>query len=265
MAESKWQRVTKRRPCIYCDHPDWCTYTIDGAACCMRAESDRPMGNGGWLHMVDGAEPVTPKYEPPPPTKYYVDVSAQWERACTAMGQTNRLAVLIDVPVPALRAFHVGWDGRAWTFPMYDLTFQPIGFRRRFPDGKKLSMKGGHEGLFVPTSIQPDRLVICEGPTDAAALWGIGCQAVGRPSNVGGYALLCGLLKLWRPARLTIVADRDETGSMADKNTLRGARKLLDFAESIRMEAAIRRPPLKIKDARDWVRAGATLRDIIGG
>ena len=262
MANQGWHRVTKSRPCGVCGKPDWCTYTDDGIMCCMRIASDAPMVNDGYRHIQRGATPEPPEYRPPPPARYYDDQSIEWER----QSGVHDLAARLGLTVNALRAYHVGWDGRAWTFPMRDRTFGIIGFRRRFPDGRKLSMKGGKEGLFVPVpSRVDDRLVICEGPTDAAALWEIGCHVVGRPSNVGGYDLLCGLLRMWRPRRLIVVADRDRVGSDGELNTKRGARRLLAFAESERIEAGMVRPPLKVKDARDWIREGATLRDIVGG
>src|ERR1044071_1444556 len=52
----KWYRVSKKHPCAICRRPDWCTYT-DSVVCCMRIESEKQMGNGGWLHRKN--EPIT--------------------------------------------------------------------------------------------------------------------------------------------------------------------------------------------------------------
>ena len=50
---SGWRRVSKAYPCPVCNKPDWCSVTADGAAvCCMRVESPKQLGNGGWLHRL---------------------------------------------------------------------------------------------------------------------------------------------------------------------------------------------------------------------
>ena len=71
-----------------------------------------------------------------------------------------------------------------------------VGVRLRKSDGKKLSIKGSKEGLFIPTGLKPcDRLLIGEGPTDTAALLDLGFEAVGRPSCTGGGRLLPELVR----------------------------------------------------------------------
>lgn len=70
----------------------------------------------------------------------------------------------------------------AWTFPVSDAAGVLTGIRLRLADGRKLSVRGGPEGLFVPADLgQPERLLIAEGPTDTASLLDLGLAAVGRP------------------------------------------------------------------------------------
>lgn len=54
----KLARVTKKRPCRVCAHPDWCGISPDGAlAVCMRVESMKSARNGGWIHILDESNP----------------------------------------------------------------------------------------------------------------------------------------------------------------------------------------------------------------
>ncbi|MBA7626883.1 hypothetical protein ES703_34341 [subsurface metagenome] len=47
-------RVTKEKPCPVCAKPDWCLYDASlGIALCQRIESDRRVGEAGWVHVID--------------------------------------------------------------------------------------------------------------------------------------------------------------------------------------------------------------------
>lgn len=59
-----WRRLAPRESCRVCDRRGWCTVRSDGAVGCMRAQSDRPLRNGGWLHWPDGRPlpaPIAPR------------------------------------------------------------------------------------------------------------------------------------------------------------------------------------------------------------
>ena len=59
--------------------------------------------------------------------------------------------------------------------------------------------RGGREGLFIPRDLDPAAgLWVVEGPTDCAALLGLGIEAVGRPSCSGGMRHLAGLARRLR-------------------------------------------------------------------
>ena len=159
------------------------------------------------------------------------------------------LAKSLGVSFDSLRALNIGWDGKAWTFPMRDPSGKVVGIRRRFPDGKKLSVRGGHEGLFYDTAYPTGDIYVCEGPTDTAAMLTIGLQAIGRPSCSGGTKFL---VEICAARRVVIVADGDAPG-------LRGAREL----KAQLSNATVIVPPDRSKDVRAWVNAGATKNDVL--
>ena len=136
---------------------------------------------------------------------------------------------------------------------MRDVTRRIIGVRRRFPNGRKCCVNGSQTGLFVPTGV-PDtgQLLICEGPTDTAALLTLGFPAIGRPSCTGGMTYL---VHLARGRNVVIVADADVPGQ---RGAIRLATSLRPHCPSVRIIV----PPCGVKDARAWVQAGATRGDI---
>jgi DNA primase len=171
------------------------------------------------------------------------------------------LARSLGLSVESLTAFRAGWSGGhlAWTFPMSDpATGRVVGIRLRLPSGKKLSVKGGREGLFLPDPLDlyAGRLLIAEGPTDAAALLDMGFPAaVGRPSCTGGTRHLVALVRDRRPDEVVVLADADEPGR-AGAAVL--ARDLSLHVRAVRVTA----PPAGTKDARAWKIAGATRPDV---
>jgi DNA primase len=131
-----------------------------------------------------------------------------------------------------------------------------MGIRLRLPNGGKLSVRGGHEGLFVPNFLKPrGRLLVAEGPTDTAALLDLGFSAVGRPSCTGGVKLLVELVQQHRPGGVVIVADADAPGR-------RGAERLAAVLVAYCRKVRIIMPPDGVKDMRDWKRRGATTADV---
>jgi hypothetical protein len=138
-----------------------------------------------------------------------------------------------------------------------------LGVRLRLSGGRKLSVKGGKEGLFVPGP-HPNPLpkgegtgllLIAEGPTDTAALLDLGFSAVGRPSCTGGVALLVKLVQHHRPEAVVIVADADAAGIGGAESL---AAKLTAYCPMVRVVT----PPAGVKDAREWKRRGATAADV---
>jgi DNA primase len=131
------------------------------------------------------------------------------------------------------------------------------GIRLRTAAGRKFAVRGGHEGLFIPESLEPsDSLIIAEGPSDVAALLSIGFEAVGRPSCGGGASFLVDLVRRHRPGRVVIVSDSDQAGR---DGAARLACRLVSRCHSLQ----VIEPPAGFKDARDWVRSGVARGDVL--
>ena len=140
---------------------------------------------------------------------------------------------------------------------MADAEGNGVGIRLRLPNGRKLSVKGGREGLFLPDDLEGhDRLLITEGPTDCAALIDLEFRAVGRPSCRGGSRLLVELIQCRRPSEIVIVADADQPGQIGANDL---ATRLIAYAPAVHVIT----PPFGVKDARAWKARGATNADVI--
>ena len=274
MARGDWKRVSRRRPCPICERPDWCLYVGDddapSAVICARVESTKPVGEkgAGWLHVLRNDSPTWA------PWKRTVHVAvrqmgpeasaspeaiareAEAAAASTAPERLERFAEALGVSADSLRRLGVGYmvKRRAWGFPMRDASGEVTGARLRLATGKKLSIRGGKEGLFILSGIEPGgRLMIAEGPSDTAALLTLGFACVGRPSCTGGVKHLVALAQRLKPEEVVIVADGDEPGQ---RGAERLATALLAYAPAVRIIT----PPAK--DAREWVRGGATRADV---
>ncbi len=296
---SIWQRVSKRRPCPVCGKPEWCLYAgpdnAPTAAICARTESPKRCGEAGWLHILrrDGPtwSPRVRRIElsaartaltpgPSPNGRGEIDFN-KLAADCVAAVQPealDKLAASLGVSVESLRRLGVGWSAqhRAWTFPMQNADGAVLGIRLRLPGGKKISVKGGHEGLFLPsphpnplpegegTRVEnplpkgeraDDMLLVAEGPTDCAALLDMGFDAVGRPSCEGGVKLLVELVRNQKPSGVVIVADSDAPGQRGAETL---AIVLLAYSQSVRIIS----PPARFKDLRAWRQGGAMAADV---
>ncbi len=276
-APSEWREATKGEPCPICEKPDWCSLTgpekAIKAVVCMRVKSDNKRPNGGWLHRLRDDEWRRPLKRAR--RRVVVDtVSPAMDRrlhdferfAATCYGvlspaEREQLATDLGVSVDALAALQVGWstEHRAYTFPMYDAAGAVRGVRLRGRNGRKWSVRGGREGLFVPQATGGDAtvcLLVCEGPTDAAALFDLGFDAIGRPSCTGGVQFVCELVQSRRPNEVAIIADADTPGLLGANNL---ASVLAVYVHSVRVVT----PPPGVKDARDWKRQGATPDEVL--
>lgn len=248
-----FHRVTKSEPCACCAKPDWCLNGDDGERCiCSRIESENRWGDAGWFHWVDGK-----RIEP---QKSYVKQNIEAKIDCQAILHRYRLDTLtprlqafadsLGLQLESLRRVNCYWAANhsAWAFPMRNELFYAVGIRLRTEDGGKFAVKGSRAGLFIPEHLDcTGRLWICEGPTDCAAMLGIGLNAIGRPSCQGQEKLIAQFLRKHKPKEVVIVSDADAPG-------MRGAELL---ANTIWTSAKIIAPP-RHKDARAWINAGAT-------
>jgi hypothetical protein len=230
-------------------------------------ESPKRCGGAGWLHHLRSDGPTWS------PRARRIEISAARIgagevdfsklaadfRAAARPEALARLAAALGVGVESLARLGVGWAARyrAWSFPMRNAAGAVLGIRLRLPEGKKLSVKGGKEGLFLPEGLDAagGRLLIAEGPTDCAALLDLGFAAVGRPSCTGGVKLLVELVGRLAVHEAVIVADGDAPGQRGADNL---ESLLLAYSAAVRIIV----PPSGIKDARDWKRRGATAADV---
>lgn len=245
---TQWFRVNKEAPCRVCKKPDWCTWTEDGAACCMRVKSDRPMKNGGWLHKLKDEAPV---YHAPVKAAAQPELDAQgllsfWRKELKGT-QLVGMAGKLGVDPISLYLLGIAWADvhQAWAFPMKDDAGKTIGIRLRNDEGKKWAVRGSRQGLFIPEKLTPQsQLFIVEGPTDCAAALTLGFYAVGRPSCLGCEEFCNQFIKRNKIRNVVIVADNDGPG-------MRGAERL---QQSLKVTSCLWIPPTK--DLREYIQQG---------
>jgi hypothetical protein len=163
--------------------------------------------------------------------------------------QLRWLGASLGVPTESLTRLCVGFDGKAFTFPMQDENGKIIGIRRRYGDGNKRALTGSKNGLFIPTGLSKNKpLFITEGPTDCAAALDLGLDAIGRPNCDSKVPMTVAFA---RGREVVIICDNDVPGKDGAK---RLARKLLLHCSSVKIIC----PPDEAKDLRQWLQAGLT-------
>ncbi len=260
-----FSRVSKARRCPVCDHADWCLIERQdqpAKVICTRVESPTRWGEAGWLHRLRDDDDrrtvrrVRTVHSAPVLVGSEFGRMAEDFAAAVNPEALSELAAGLGLTAPNLTRLGVGWNGWAWSFPMKDPSGGMVGIRLRRPDGSKLAVRGGREGLFIPTGLdEVGQLLIAEGPTDTAALLDLGFTAIGRPSCNGGARHLVGVVRSLRPSRVVIVADADAPGVAGAANL---ACVLCVYCRDVR----IVRPPPPHKDARAWVTGGARRGDV---
>ncbi len=267
-ATQNWRRVSRSAPCPICERPDWCLLSADGTAViCARTETEKRCGDAGWLHRLRErprqSERRRVRHISLPIGGRGPDLArlAEHYRESVDYVRLQQFAAGAGLSVSALWHLRIGWspEHRAWSFPMIDPDGNVLGIRLRRPNGAKFAVKGGREGLFIPRDIpvsSADTTLICEGPTDTAALLDLGFPVVvGRPSCTGGIKLLVQLMTARKPVEVVVVADSDEPGR-------RGADSLASVLVAYAPAVRVIMPPGGIKDARAWLQAGATRGDL---
>jgi len=265
---SSWRRVSRSEPCPICGRPDWCLVSgpegSPEAVICPRTESPRRAGEAGWLHILrPGKRPVARSISIAIDTDRggdFANLAAACERALNVEPfRLARLAESLGLSIESLQRLSVGWAARhgAYSFPMRRGDGTICGLRLRSLDGRKWGLCGSKQGLFIPDGIDAtDRLLVCEGPTDTAAVLDWGLPAIGRPSCNGGTRDVVAYVRLHRPAEVVIVADADAPGQRGAEAL---AAALLPHADAVRVV----QPPAETKDARAWWRSGAEAKDVL--
>jgi len=229
---------------------------------CMRSDGQEDgwvtvkdvTSNGGFiLRRTDHVHPQKERYTEPVKKaestivwKPIVDSFKLSQRA----GSGEWLQGELGIPLPFLEMMGLGWSEqhKAFTFPMYDENRNITGVRLRKCDGKKLSVRGSREGVFLPYFDFVEPILITEGPTDAASLLSVGFATIGRPSCLGGTMII---KELVRDKDVVIVTDRDSPGR-------NGAERLAANLVSVSKGIKIIEPTGSANDARAWINKGAT-------
>lgn len=270
-----WIRVSRQNPCVICEKPDKaCSVAEDGSvACCMRIQSDwECKGNmGGWIHKLDpslikrvkNVFRRAPKKKPKQP-KYWHNMVVESLDSAGLEPRSKVLGMQLGVSYNSLTRLMVGWlpEYSAWTFPMWDGCGRMIGIRLRGLNGAKWCVPGSFNGIFWPTEIgrtYETDLMICEGPTDCAALLDLGFDAIARPNALGGVSALTDFVRGAR-RKIVIVIDADSK----DAVELPGAVKLAKAIRPLTSDVSILRTPGGYKDIRGWYNAGGTREQLMG-
>ena len=221
---------------------------------CPRVPSERSLGDAGWLHRPSGEMFAPPVPALPVREECNIDWEAGVLKCKQAMtdAQWEFMQQDLQLPQKSLSAFGMGWSQAkgAYTFPMHDASGKPIGVRLRYPNGRKMSVRGSKSGLFMHEGDHSrGLLLVAEGPTDAAALHSLGFNVVGRPSCNGGTKYLYEFIN-WKH-EVVLIPDKDKPG--------------IDGAESVAKMLKVKTKQVKIveplgscTDAKEWVVGGLT-------
>ena len=261
----EWHRVNRKHPCSVCGKADWCGVSPDGVlACCMRVKSGRPARNGGWLHRIADV-PLQPapraRVRQPPraaQVRDWASILARWAKDTTSsdIAQLGRTLGVTAASLARLGACCTERH-RAWAFPMRDAACATIGIRLRARTGRKWAVRGSRNGLFWPHALSgTGPLLVCEGPTDVAALLDLGYDAIGRPSCAGAVEMTVDAIGGMGHHDVVVIADADGPGVDGAE---RLARALTEAGHHLKVIQ-----PRKGKDARAWLQAGATRADVDG-
>lgn len=264
---AKWIRM---KECPICGKGD-CSRSPDGevVACWRVIDGAFRVGKGGQgLHKLDGKEKMAPvKVKKVVSARHSRDYWNDWAiRASGAYkSSTSKLGHSLGLSEASLESLGVGMLSRSslkemktacnsrfvWTFPMFNQHKRPIGLRLRTPSGFKYAADGSENGLFIPAGMNTHEphVVVCEGPTDAAAALDMGFKGViGRPCNVGCTDMIAAAVRSLSPKRVTIYVDNDKA-VVSRTATMRGAEELMEALAPIRTDISV--PPYGAKDLRD--------------
>jgi hypothetical protein len=188
-----WNRITKDRPCPVCGRLKYCMVNDnDSAVLCTKEPSDHPVGEAGWLHVLDPKR--NRQYTP---TKFE-NLFVRFQQNVTAE-MVDLLAEVLQVNNVSIETLGIGYypGERAWVWSEMDDQGNVIGLLKRYGNGKKVMEKGSERGLIycypLPTDKKP--ILVVEGASDTLAGMDMGYVTVGRPAAESGGKFLQSLLK----------------------------------------------------------------------
>lgn len=215
----EWRRVTKREPCPVCQRDHYCCISLDGTVLCMRIENNHPHtfkdGSLGWIHKPNGEAKrpaASARKEPEPVPTINAKALMDQFSADTSVSALKGLASSLGVSLHSVMAMGWAWAAphRAWAVPMFSGYGEMVGIRLRTPDGRKLAVRGSHQGLFVPRCQPQSTAIITEGPTDACSALTLGLWPIGRPSASGAITDTIAAIRRLGVRKAVIVSDTDD-------------------------------------------------------
>ena len=228
------------------------------AAICQRIESSKRAGQAGWFHKLTGDRPA-PQLPPkrrskPKQQQNWPTMAAKYHAAMTDAGWLA-LSSDLGLSIETLKALQAGWDGSQsrYMFPMRNATGDIVGIRTREKDGKRsVSGSDGNALFFIPSMLSTVYLIVCEGPTDTAALIDAGFNSsVGKPSCKLGDDYVVEVLRKLKPAAVLLIPDSDSHGlegfTVLANEILQSGVMPFERIDSLT-------PPRPLNDVRQWLR-----------
>lgn len=237
---------------------------------CPRVESDKRIGEAGWLHRLNDSERqacqprrLVLNHRRLAPPADVVGLARRCQSEGEELGKLAEIADRLGLSAQSLARFGVGWAFResCSTWPMCNARGQVVGINRRFANGEKKVMSGHRAGLYMPADLPEDMsrfgmpLLVCEGGSDAVAGLDMGYWTIGRFSCTHGAKLLVNIISHRRPGIVVIVKDADGPGHRGAESL---ASTLLPYAASLKVIT----PPAPFKDLRAWRLGGATADEV---
>ncbi len=153
--------------------------------------------------------------------------------SCLSRVQLKNFSDDRGIPIDTLRKHRIGWDGYAYTLPIFHENGFLIGFRRKIPEGDTISKKGSRAGLFnvecLKTAPYGAVVYICEGEWDTMSMEAHGYEfVVGVP---GALTFLKEWVHLFKGKHVVLLYDADQTGRECSKKV---AQMLCDIALSVK-------------------------------
>jgi hypothetical protein len=236
----------------------------------MRVESTRSMHNGGFWHPVAGSSwgrAMRPKAHevgstPTRPPDFEALI-ARWRRE--KAGELEPYAATLGVTRQDLDDLHVCWapEYQAFAFPMSNAQGDIVGIRLR-NDVHKWSVRGGHQGLFIPFAAVKrfpiTTVMVVEGPTDCAAGLALGFFTIGRPNNLVGNEMVVEVLNELKPKDVIVAYDNDEHVDSMGKLVRPGPFGAERLIKCLKQRVTRFCPPTK--DLRSFIQTGGT-RELI--
>lgn len=262
------QSVTPSNPCRRCGKPTkncrregYCLVDHErGLGWCGHAKT---MGMPPFFRLDEGGVARSVQAPKLDKKRYEQECEIDFEalsRSLRVGFEVHRLAKNLAVSATSLDRLGVGWYNSkgASSWPMSNEIGDVIGIRLRSKDGSKYAVKGSRNGMFL--CLDQDwtgTVYVTEGPTDTAAVMGLGLTVVGRASSGTCVEMLVSLLQ--GSKLVVIVSDIDRDTVQAGQ---RGAKKLAEalvgVCESVKIIY-----PLRGKDVREWITKFKATRELI--